>query len=90
MNNVLGAFGEVPFSTKVLIWLALDGQRRVRLSHASPDWVIAIHPRFLPACDGRVVVSVDGEEFAHDVHLVNGMSKTDTKTCVRLTEIAPF
>lgn len=68
--------GDSRFSSDVLLSLIVNG-RTIRLSQIWPGHVSFQQPTSLPACDGEIVMSVDGRERRWSVRLVDGAQPFD-------------
>ncbi len=67
------AFGGTPFSTRVDLWLECE-HGVVPLAQAGAEFVIAVEPVHIPACEAYVIVSVDGQQHRNRVRLIHGLS----------------
>jgi hypothetical protein len=84
-----GAFGIMPFTTDVDLWLDCE-HGRIPLSQVGSTFVIASCPRQLPPCKAQVVVSIDGQVYPRAVRLVNGMRANQRRTLVLADDAIPF
>jgi len=69
----MGKWNPTGYSADVRIWLVC-GDRRIRLSHASSQFVVAVEAVDLPAGEARIEFTIDGAHFAREVTLPGGMS----------------
>jgi hypothetical protein len=80
---------KIGHSAEVEMWLECGDHGLVALSQAAPTFVIAAKPVFVPACDARLIMIVDGQRFEHSVQLVNGMTTTRREATICLDESVP-
>lgn len=76
-----------PSSSRVEIWLEHDN-RRTRLTHAAPDWVVAADD-LAPMSSATLVTSVEGRELRHEIALPEGApAGTRCRTVARASAVA--
>lgn len=63
----------------------------VRLAQASRTFVIASEAVSIPACDARIVLTVDGERYERPVQLVDGFRASSREAMVLSDDgVSPF
>lgn len=73
------------------LWIECGEFACVPLSQASSTFVIAAAPVQMPACEARIIVTVDGRRYERRVHLINGMSPDNREAMVlSLDGVSPF
>jgi hypothetical protein len=72
------------------MWM-MCGDQRIPLSHTSSTFVIARTSVDLPACDARIVYTIDDARYERDVVLVNGMTRASREGMVLSRDhVSPF
>jgi len=89
MSTLIGAFGMLPFTTSVKMWLDCEGSR-IPLAQAGSTFVVPKTSRDMPACEANLVVCVDGKEHSRRVTLVRGMSSNERQAMILSVDDVPF
>jgi hypothetical protein len=66
-------------SADVHIQLLVDG-RVLSVAQLGPDFLVLRSPAAHPACDGEILLRIDGQESRWPVHLADGVRPAERKT----------
>jgi hypothetical protein len=79
------------YSAELSLWIDCGCHGKVPLSQASETFVIASAPTVLPACQARIILSVDGFLYERPVQLVDGFSANSREARVLSdVDVSPF
>ena len=74
-------FNGTGHSTVVRMQLCVNGHI-MSIGQLGPDFLILDNPTDHPACDGEVLMSIDGRERRWQVNLPNGINSAEAETAI--------
>lgn len=78
-------------SAEIDMWLDCGALGRISLSHVSSTFVVAAEAANIPACDARIILTVDGQQFVRPIKLVQGLSQSCRESMILSRDgVSPF